>query len=361
MHSHHSHSGAFCAHASPDTTPSSMLEVAYNKGFKSYCLSEHVPRSLESNLYPEEIQAGLLPSTLLQRFQEYLLEARKCANAWKGKMNVLVGAELENVDDECINYLQRVLDGTSITLDDNADKVEKGNGPSAGKFKVDYLIGSLHHVDSIPIDFNKETFELALAHFQEVEEMKSFKDNKLIRQRRAHLRLILRYLERQRQLVDYFRPEVIGHFDLCRLFDFDTPMTIKSPQQDSQYADLVEQVDKAVARNIDLVCSYQGLFEVNSASIRKGWSTPYPGEDVLDIILSKGGRLCLSDDAHSHDQIGLNFNETKQYLKSKGVQEIWMLELDDNTTLPQDSTRFPRGTRSVKVSDWTSDSFWDIN
>jgi len=323
-----------------------MLEEAHKQGFKSYCLSEHVPRLHTSQLYPEEVQAGLNPSKLRTQFEEYLIEARRCAAQWKGKMNVLVGAELENIDDGCIEYLQEVLDGAEN---------EAKSGPTAGRGRVDYVIGSIHHVDSIPIDFDKATFEKALDTFRPQSDQEA---DGTIRRRRAHLRLILRYLEQQSHLLTYFQPEVVGHFDLCRLFEPDTPMTLAAASDDSVCASLLQQVDEAVRRNIEIVCNYEGLFEVNSASLRKGWASPYPDEDVLDSILEKGGRLCLSDDAHSHEQVGLNFHKVKQYLERKGVSEIWTLQPDDGTSLLNGSTRFPRGTIAVKIADWASDPFW---
>lgn len=330
-----------------------MLKEAYKRGFEIYCLSEHVPRLHASQLYPEEVQVGLTPLKLRTQFEEYLVEARQCASQWKGKMSVLVGAELENIDDGCIEYIQEVLEG----VEGNQAK----SGQSAGRGRIDFVIGSLHHVNSIPIDFDKATFEKSLDSFRLPGDQEA---TEITRLRRAHLRLILRYLDQQSHVLLHFQAEVIGHFDLCRLFLPDTPMTLAaaaastSSSEDTVCSALLQQVDAAVRRNIDIVCGYKGLFEVNSASLRKGWSTPYPGEDVLDIILEKGGRLCLSDDAHSHEQVGLNFHRTKQYLEQKGVKEIWTLQPDDGTLLPDNATRFPRGTIAVKIADWTSNSFW---
>ncbi|UZJ55196.1 hypothetical protein CBS101457_004516 [Exobasidium rhododendri] len=348
-HSHHSHSGAYCAHASSDSSPTSMLEVAHKSGFHLYCLSEHVPRSKGIHLYPEELEAKLKPSDLLERFEDYLVAGRKCAEVWHGRMQVLVGAELENIDDENIKDLESVLNKGSH------GKTEEANvGAKAGMGRVDYLIGSLHHVDSIPIDFDQATFESALENFKDEEDGE---DEEIVR-RKAHLRLMRRYLDQQHDLIEHFEPEVIGHFDLCRLYQPDTPMATIASQTDRE--PLLEELQEAVQRNIRLVCRYGGLFEVSSASIRKGWSTPYPGADVLDCIITNGGRLCLSDDAHSHDQVGLNYHKVKEYLESRGVDAIWKLETnEESTSSPVSSTCFPRGTRAVKVTGWASDSFWE--
>jgi histidinol-phosphatase (PHP family) len=52
-HSHHSHSGQFCKHAS-GLLEDVVLE-ALRQGFEVYGLTEHVPRYRKEDLYPEEV------------------------------------------------------------------------------------------------------------------------------------------------------------------------------------------------------------------------------------------------------------------------------------------------------------------
>jgi histidinol-phosphatase (PHP family) len=52
-HSHHSHSGQFCKHAS-GLLEDVVLE-AVRQGFEVYGLTEHVPRYRKEDLYPEEV------------------------------------------------------------------------------------------------------------------------------------------------------------------------------------------------------------------------------------------------------------------------------------------------------------------
>lgn len=54
MHSHHSHSGSFCAHAKGSLE--SVVHEAIRQGFTIYGLSEHVPRYRVKDLYPEEVR-----------------------------------------------------------------------------------------------------------------------------------------------------------------------------------------------------------------------------------------------------------------------------------------------------------------
>ena len=56
--SHHSHSGQFCKHAKG--TLEEVVQEAIRQRFQLFCLTEHVPRYREEDLYPEEVKA-LLP------------------------------------------------------------------------------------------------------------------------------------------------------------------------------------------------------------------------------------------------------------------------------------------------------------
>lgn len=67
------------------------------------------------------------------------------------------------------------------------------------------------------------------------------------------------------------QPEVIGHFDLCRLWQPDVRL------------DADDEVWRAVRRNVQTAVDYGALFEINAAAFRKGWSTAYPGEEVLRV------------------------------------------------------------------------------
>ncbi|CAO1623551.1 unnamed protein product [Sympodiomycopsis kandeliae] len=382
MHSHHSHSGEFCSHAHPGTTLKGMLDHADALGFHTYCLSEHVPRQFDDELYPEEMEEGSTPEKLRLKFQDYLKEARRLQQVYrerKGKrsMNVLVGAETENLTPSTLRWLKdEVLHGTS-------------NKPSeVGKGVVDYLVGSVHHAGAIlpccgrvhqpsktgiPIDFDAATFDKAAKHFASDQDSQ----NKTLHL----LRLCLSYFEAQYQLIDQLRPEVIGHFDLVRLFAPDLLIYGPIPENaESTERVLRQQVQQASDRNIKLAISYGALFEVNSASVRKSWKSPYPAQDVLRRIQSLGGRLCLSDDAHGPSHIAINYQESREYLRANGIETIWYLtkaddaEADEHgrpelqaerevvvggTSARDAPIRFARGCRAVRVELWWQDQFWD--
>ncbi|KAI8452389.1 hypothetical protein BY996DRAFT_4544495, partial [Phakopsora pachyrhizi] len=156
------------------------------------------------------------------------------------------------------------------------------------------VVGSVHHFNQIPIDFDLETFNRVL--FEE--------------EGNDSLRLLCEaYFQAQYDLIDSYQPEVIGHFDLCLLFHPKFDLT--------QHQSLWNQVE----RNIRLAISYGALFEVNSASIRKDWSTPYPSKPILSISLCPfSGKLTLLDDSHGPERVSENYSESYNYLRDNGVK-----------------------------------------
>lgn len=126
-------------------------------------------------------------------------------------------------------------------------------------YKFDFFVGSVHHVNTIPIDFDRATYERALASCGAGD-----KEEVLFEQ----------YFDHQYEMLTQLRPAVVGHFDLIRLMARDPTREIRS------YGDAVW---KKVLRNLDFVKSYNGLLEINSASLRKGWETPYPGPDICSV------------------------------------------------------------------------------
>jgi histidinol-phosphatase (PHP family) len=116
-------------------------------------------------------------------------------------------------------------------------------------------MGSLHHVNNIPIDFDKKTFDFALQSYNNDMEA-----------------LSLQYFEDQFNLIKKFHPKVIGHFDLIKLF----------APQDYQFSSAVKE---KIDRNIRYIVDYGGLFEINTRSLKKSLPYPYPQPDILKVSL----------------------------------------------------------------------------
>ncbi|WOO77378.1 putative histidinol-phosphatase [Vanrija pseudolonga] len=336
-HSHHSHSGQFCRHAKD--TLAQVVDQAVRKGFRVFGLSEHTPRYRECDLFPEE--ADLSPHDLLTTYEDFLREAVRIRAERSADIDLLIGIESDYISELDSDGLERLLDAHP---------------------EIDYVVGSVHHVDGVSIDFDRRTW---LRSVRDVgtgsQTMARQSDGSLallvpLDDDDARLQLdytptadelepfLIAYLDAQYKLLQRHQPEVVGHFDLCLLW---------CPSAS------LESVWDRVKRNVEYAISYGALFEANAAAIRKGWSTSYPTPNVLRLILDNGGRICLSDDSHGVSYVGLNYGPMRDYLVAQQVETIWYLV---PATAASCATDQPVGKRGRVVArplqGWASDPFW---
>jgi len=211
-------------------------------------------------------------------------------------MEILVGVETEHIYLEDLELLKGVID----------------EHRKAGK--LDFVVGSVHHADGHPIDFSKETFEIALQSYEARVKASSrasgeegWNEEKL---RHAAISMLLEsYFLAQRRMMEALHPEVIGHFSLPLLF---TPSTLISSHPKAHSLSL---------DNIRYAVSYGALFEISSATFRKGLEYAWPGDEVMRMVQNEGGLWCLSDDAHNTGQIGLNYGRLKEWAQTLGIEE----------------------------------------
>ena len=190
----------------------------------------------------------MLPEDLDAQFQSFLIEAHRLKAAYASQITLLVGAETEYITEIDLIGLERLL--------------KRNEG------QIEYLVGSIHHVNSIPIDFDLPTFEKAVNSSSSEDYSGSM------------ARYLNAYLDSQYTLISRFKPEIIGHIDLCRLYN---------PQL--QFKDFPEAWSK-FDRNIRYAVDYGALFEFNAAAFRKGWETAYPSKDVVDVRTFSALKYC---------------------------------------------------------------------
>lgn len=294
-YTHHSHSGQFCHHASGILED--VVKEAIRKQFHTIGLTEHMPRFSERELYPEEIEANCTPQSLKETFEAFLVEARRLQKEYEAQIKILVGCEIEFITPAYKQYVSDLRHQHSI----------------------DYVVGSLHHVKGIPIDFSTELYDEALEQH----------NNDLYSMFEA-------YFDEQYQMLQAVQPEVVGHFDLIRIF------------RTESNAGINEKVWEKIVRNVEYVISYGGLFEINSRAWKKGLKDAYPQRDVFKLILERDGKFTLSDDSHGPRDVGLYYNKLQPYLAEMNVQSLYFLALDAS------------GKTVVREhSNAVQDTFWD--
>lgn len=247
--SHHSHSGQFCGHAKG--TLEEMVQTAISKKMKVFALTEHMPRDVE-DFYPEEVfkfpslsrtiantsQIDSHPNaeSLARVTDLFYAEATRLRSKYKDQITLPIGFETEWIRPRT---LQLVRD------------LQK-------KYEFDMFVGSVHHVHTIPIDFDKAMYEDARAKSGGSDEQ-LFED----------------YFDSQFEMLKELKPPVVGHIDLIRLYSED-------PNGSFQRWD---GVWSRITRNLQFIADYKGLLELNSSALRKGMTEPYPKVEICKVCI----------------------------------------------------------------------------
>ena len=214
-----------------------------------------------------EQQAYLTPELLLDQYEAFLREAIKLRDRFSHQIALLIGIETDWITD---------LDSQGTT------------GLLSKHPEIDYVVGSVHHLKGVPIDFDRSTWIRAIDACVTGETSSSMRaeggkvvriENDISDPKQAEAyeptgaeleAYFVGYFEAQYDMLRAHQPDVIGHFDLCRLY---TPnLSLKS----------YPSAWDLVRRNVEYGISYGALFEANSSAFRKGWKTSYPSREILD-------------------------------------------------------------------------------
>jgi len=266
---HGGHSGQFCGHAKGRLID--VVRTAVERGFTHYGLSEHCPRDDVKHLYPEEVAGG--PEHLAELFDAYMKEARAAQQAFADRIDVLVGFETERLPE----------DGWAARM----EGLRK-------RYQPDFIIGSVHDVDGIWVDYSPEMTEQAA---------------QACGGRDA---LHRKYFAALAELVTTLRPQVVGHLDLVRKFD-------------GPHAAFSDVVLREAERTLEAIASVGAVLDVNPGAHRRGLSPVYP----LPVLLQKARRMgvgvTLGDDGHGPHDVGAGLDACMIAIANAGYHEVHYL------------------------------------
>ena len=167
-------------------------------------------------------------------FDDYYYEAIRLQKLHAPKLDLLVGMEIDWIRPRSQEFIQALLE----------------------KYQFDLFIGSVHHVHTIPIDYDRDMYIQA-------RKMAGGTDERLFED----------YFDLQYDMLKALEPPVIGHFDLIRLLSDDPNADFKK----------WHSVWEKTLRNLDFIIAYGGIIELNSAALRKGMNEPYPQAEICKV------------------------------------------------------------------------------
>lgn len=266
---HGGHSGEFCCHAK-DTLEAVVLAYI-DRGFAWFGLTEHMPPPDNRFRYPDEIAAGFDAVKLYDRFARYMAAARHLQQKYAGTARILVAFETEA-------YTGAPVFAAALRR----------------TFRPDYVVGSVHHVNDIPIDATADQYRQSAAISGGIDG------------------LYRGYFDRQYEMLCVLKPEVVGHFDLIRIFD-------------PAYRDRLEkpEIRDRIRRNLALIRDENMILDYNVRALAKGMTEPYVSASILGEAQRMGIPVVPGDDAHGVDDVGLNIDEGMAALRAAGFDTAW--------------------------------------
>lgn len=149
---------------------------------------------------------------------------------------------------------------------------------------VDYLIGSVHFLDSWGFDNPEFIGEYA---------------------KRDLEKCWIEYLDSIKKMAESKLFQIIGHLDLLKIFNNAMPSSLESNLDSLLNA--IKQANMCV--------------EINAAGFRKPIKEQYPSEYILKKIKDLDIPITFSSDAHSIEQIGLNYDLCLNLAKKIGFKK----------------------------------------
>lgn len=262
---HGGHSGQFCNHAEDSLEE---IVLAYiSAGFSWFGVTEHMPAVTEQFVYPDEREAGLNVDVLQRRFHDYFTECVRLKQKYKAQVELLVGFEIESCTGS-VAFVDHIIE----------------------TYKPDYIVGSVHHVSDMMIDFSPEEYARAVHYHGGIEQ------------------LYCAYFDQQFEMIERFEPSVIGHFDLIRIFD-------------PAYAETMalSNVVERITRNLKAIRSRDLILDFNMAGFDKPGAEPYPKQSILLTALSMDIAIVPGDDSHGVKMVGRHYDKGLERLIDAGA------------------------------------------
>lgn len=247
----HNHT-TLCNHA--EGSMEEYIKMAIQKGIDIFGFSEHAPMDFDPK-YRMKLDEKIL----------YESEVLRLRDKYKKDIEILLAYEVDFMQNKKL-MLNEILYSN-----------------------VDYLIGSVHFIQ----EKNSELWGFDNPEFIGKYKEKNIDD------------IWTDYFEAIEQLAKSNLFDIVGHFDLIKVFKY-------LPKKDIRLIAL--DALKAIKKS-------NMVLEINAAGLRKPINEPYPSKDLLELVYELNIPITFSSDAHSIEQIGFKYEEVTNLAKKIGFKE----------------------------------------
>jgi histidinol-phosphatase (PHP family) len=86
------------------------------------------------------------------------------------------------------------------------------------------------------------------------------------------------------------------------------------------------KIERLIGGTLDLIAERGLCIELSTAGWRKPVNELYPSDAIIQLALAKGIRFTTASDAHSHVQLGENYDRLSEKMGKLGIREVCVYE-----------------------------------
>ena len=249
----HNHT-KLCNHA--NGTVEEYIQRAIELGIDQYGFSDHAPMNFDPKYRMDISQKKL--------YEKWVLDAKE---KYQDQIKILLAYE--------VDYLEGYI------LDEVLNS------------KVDYLIGSVHFLKNKNLMWG----------FDNPEFIGVYKSKDIDT-------IWLEYFDAIKAMAKTQLFDIVGHFDLIKVFKFLPKKDIRILAQDA-----LKQIKKS-----------NMILEINPAGLRKPIGETYPSRQLLELAYEMNIDITFGSDAHEVEQVGFKYDEVQSLAKEVGYSKCVSFE-----------------------------------
>jgi histidinol-phosphatase (PHP family) len=154
--------------------------------------------------------------------------------------------------------------------------------------KLDFVLGSVHFLERDDQMFDEVS--VGAAQFEGREVATVYAD----------------YFRRVREIAATGLVDCLAHLDLVK---------IHGHRPDSD-------IEPIIAETLEFIASSGLAIELSTAGWRKPVNELYPSDPIIELAMAKGIPFTVASDAHSHVQLGENFDRLAEKMSALGIREV---------------------------------------
>ena len=158
--------------------------------------------------------------------------------------------------------------------------------------RLDFVLGSVHFLDRVDQMFDSVPVGAEQFVGRDIDD------------------IYANYFSRVREMASSGLVDCLAHLDLIKIHGHRSKAGLEEL--------IVETLDFIAARGLAL--------ELSTAGWRKPVNEHYPSDEIIRLAMTKGIKFTTASDAHSHVQLGENFDRLAEKMWQLGIQEVCVFE-----------------------------------